>query len=130
MRILSILLVLALIGVVGCTQQASEGTGDQQAVTTKEEAPAKTEAVAAMAVNVGDELTLTGTAGCGHCNFHIAESCAMAMQVADGTIFLLDGIGEDTEAFNQRTKGMEITVIGKVTEAGDANRLAVDSYEM
>jgi hypothetical protein len=129
MRFLSILLVLAWIGFVGCTQKAADDAGGQQA-TAENAAPAKTEAAVAMTVNVGDELTLTGTAGCGHCNFHIAESCAMAMQVADGTVFLLDGIDEDTEAFNQRTKGMEITVIGKVTEAGDANRLAVESYEM
>ena len=136
MRFLNICLVLVLFLAFGCAEQS----GDQAAETTqettaepKEEAAghdAGTEAVAASAVSVGDELTLTGTAGCGHCTYAKGTSCAMAMQVADGTVYILDGIEEDTEAFNQRTDGLEISVVGKVTDTGDPHHLAVESFEM
>jgi len=130
MRFLSILLILALVGVVGCGQEAAENNTEQAAEHVEDAAPADTEAAVASTVSVGDELTLAGTAGCGHCNFQYGEGCAMAMKDANGIVYILDGIDEDTEAFNQRMSGKEITVVGKVTETGEPHHLAVESYEM
>jgi len=136
MRFLNLCLVAILLLAIGCAQQSDQAAEESHEATTPAPAEEATghetggEAVVATTVSVGDEVTLSGTAGCGHCNFQKGDSCAMAMQVADGTIFILDGIEEDTEAFNQRTKGLQISVVGTVTDTGDPHHLDVESYEM
>jgi len=120
--------VLALVACGGAPD--SEPAAEDHAASTPAEhvQPEATEAVAA-SYAIGDKVELTGVAGCGHCSYHTTDSCAMAMQVGD-VVFILDGIDEDTEAFNQRTSGKEIQIVGTITDAGDPMHISVESHEM
>jgi hypothetical protein len=134
MRIFSLIAVLALVFALGCGSQA-ENSDEAAATDHAAEAVADhaADAVAdhgtdAQVAAVGDAVNLTGTAGCGHCTFGKGEGCAMAMQLND-VVYILDGIDEDTEAFNERLAGNQITVAGTLSDIGDPHHIAVESYE-
>ena len=133
MRILSLLAIFALVFALGCGSQTEKSDDAAAAVdqavdhVTSEITDQVQDAVASVAA-VGTAVNLTGTAGCGHCTYGKGEGCAMAMQV-DDVVYILDGIGEDTEAFNQRMAGSEITVAGTLTDIGDPHHIAVESYD-
>ncbi len=77
------------------------------------------------------EIVLTGTTGCGHCNFHKTESCAVGLQTADGHIYVIDGVGEDTEVWNQRFAGKKMMVKGTMAAAqkDGLDHVQMASYE-
>jgi hypothetical protein len=142
MRFLSLLAVLifALSGTLmlaACGQASNSGQENaaEQAVpsqeTTTESAPAPTEGAEVMntAAAVGDHVELTGTQGCGHCQFGKGEGCSIAMQVGD-VVYILDGMADEVEAFNQANAGKQISVVGTLTDAGDPHHIAVESHQV
>mgnify|MGYP003330839761 CR=1 FL=1 len=62
----------------------------------------------------GEEVELKGELGCGHCDYHKAQSCAAGLKTADGKIYLIDNATK--EIMDARVKGAKATVTGKVTE--------------
>lgn len=113
--------ILCLGMAVGCT--SGEGTKQEPAAAkpaaqeTHSKPAESTPANSATAQNVsGTEVQLTGKMGCGHCNFHIGETCSAAMQTADGKIYVIDGVSEESEVFKNRMSGKEITVAGVVKD--------------
>lgn len=86
---------------------------------------------AALSAHEG-EVLVTGTLGCGHCTYNQGETCSAAMQTADGTVYILDGVTTDEEAFNQRFSGKEIVAVGTVVpaEGEGAAHLKVREYNM
>ena len=68
---------------------------------------------------IGQEVTLEGQLGCGHCNFHTGDACSAALQVADGPVVILD-VPEDHELFTDRFSGRQIEVVGTIASIDDA----------
>ncbi len=125
MKYLLTLFIIALLAVAaGCSsegesQQASgdatnQGTKQHSAVEAAREAVAKTEA---RQLEEGAEITVAGTLGCGHCTYHVGESCSAAIQTTDGAVFILD-IAEESEWFQNRYDGTTLEVTGKVQHRG------------
>jgi hypothetical protein len=74
--------------------------------------------------------TLTGTSGCGHCDFKLGDSCSAAMKTADGKIYVLDGVDPESELFKERMKGHEITVKGEIQIVDGQPHMEVGSFHM
>jgi hypothetical protein len=141
MRFLSLLAVLifALSGALmlaACGQASNSGqeNATEQAAPSQETtppSPAPTEGAEVLntAAAVGDHVELTGTQGCGHCQFGKGEGCSIAMQVGD-VVYILDGMADEVESFNQANAGKQITVVGTLTDAGDPHHIAVESHQV
>lgn len=131
-------LILAL-GLVACAGQPSEKQDakpaaghETQAASGHESHDAKPAAGASaeMLPAVGTDVDMNGKTGCGHCTFSKTSSCAVMVQTADGTLYVLDGVGEDTELFSDRMGGKNVHVRGKVSGQRDGYPLvAMNSYE-
>ena len=61
-----------------------------------------------------ETVDLTGTLGCGHCTFHKTSSCAAALKVADGKIYVIDNATPEVMA--AREDAAPAKVSGSVTE--------------
>jgi hypothetical protein len=80
------------------------------------------------AFEIGQQVTLQGQLGCGHCNFHTGEACSAALQVADGPVVILD-VSEDHELYTGRFSGRQIEVVGTIASIDDAGaHVEVDSF--
>jgi hypothetical protein len=138
MKYLTTFAALTLLLIVGCSQGGSNeqaadnaasgnATADhtqmaetpKDAVDSAQEAAAKTELAS---MPEGQEVTVTGKLGCGHCNYHVGTSCSAAVQTADGGIYVLD-VAEDSEWFQNRYDGLDLKVTGTVHHDGDLVKL-------
>jgi hypothetical protein len=109
-------MLAALILVAGC---ASEKSATEEA--------ARTVTVEA----AGGEVVLTGTLACGHCTFHKTPACAAGLQTADGKMYILDGVAEGSELFEERNSEKQVKVVGTLGEMKDQmQHVMVESYEM
>ena len=142
MRFLSLLvvLILALSGsllLAACGQSSNSGQENaaeeaaptQDMTTQSTPAPSEGAETLNMMAAVGDHVELTGTAGCGHCQFGKGEGCSIAMQIGD-VVYILDGMTEDVETFNQANAGKQISVVGTLTDAGDPQHIQVESHQV
>ena len=124
--------LFALVLIAGCGSGGGEATQEQ--ASTHEEASKATEGSAALVAPASYEgaetMTLTGKLGCGHCTHHIGTSCSAALETADGSVYILDGMGAGTEPFDQRFDGLQMKVEGKVAENQGTKFVKVDSYEV
>ncbi len=127
-RTLTALTFVSLVVVLGC------GDGDSQKTTTRDSqraAEATRQQVESSTKPVETEqVTLVGTRGCGHCTFHKGESCAAALQTADGKVYILDGFDSDSEMFQNRMDGAKVKVTGVLTQRGADTHVAVASHEI
>lgn len=138
MKYLTTFAALTLLLIAGCSgggskDQAADNaangnmTADQtqmaetpkEAVDSAQEAAAKTELAS---MPEGQEVTITGKLGCGHCNYHVGTSCSAAVQTAEGGIYVLD-VAEDSEWFENRYDGLDLKVTGTVHHDGDLVKL-------
>jgi glucose/arabinose dehydrogenase len=83
-------------------------------VDEAQEAAAKTEMAS---LPEGQEVTVSGTLGCGHCTYHLTDSCSAALQTADGGTYILD-VGEDSPWFDKRYDSLNLKVTGTVHHEG------------
>jgi hypothetical protein len=141
-RITILLASVAVLALAGCS-----GSGDQSAESAKQtvetaakdvsdaatDAAAKMQdamaAVADLAPKEGETL-LVGTMGCGHCNFHIGDSCAAAMKTADGTVYIMEGVEAGNVLFDERKSEKPIQVVGTTTEKDGVHYVTVRQYNM
>ncbi len=138
MKYLTTFAALTLLLIAGCSQGGSKDqaadnaasgntTADQtqmaetpkDAIDSAQEAAAKTELAS---MPEGQEVTISGKLGCGHCNYHVGTSCSAAVQTADGGIYVLD-VAEDSEWFQNRYDGLDLKVTGTVHHDGDLVKL-------
>ena len=134
MKYLTTFTALTLLLIAGCS---SGGSSDQaannaqtnatteehtnvadmpkEAIDSAKEAAAKVEQAS---MPEGQEVTVTGTLGCGHCNYHVGTSCSAAIQTADGVIYVLD-VPQDSEWFQNRYDGGDLKVTGKIHHEGE-----------
>ena len=128
----------AILLVAGCGGGSGYGDGDQatdQAETAQQEAheaanEAGSAALVAPASYEGAEtMTLTGDLGCGHCSHQMGTSCSAALQTADGTVYILDGMGAGDMPFDKRFDGLKLKVVGAVAQNQGTNFVKVDSVE-
>ena len=125
MRRLAVLLALVFLS-GGCSSK-EDGSSD---VTTEAERAQTADVPAAQAAVAEGEVTLTGTMGCGSCTFKTADECTAAIRTADGVVYLLEGVEQESELFTERLGGDEVRVVGVPREEGGTRYLAVQSYEM
>ena len=135
-KLILLLAVVSTLAFLGCGQKASDShnaetpAADTHADTHAADHSAADADVAAAAYAVGDEVTLAGTIGCGHCNFSAGEGCSAAVQTADGGIYILD-VEESSEAFQARMSGKPVEVVGTISAIGeDASTVTVASIKL
>ena len=73
-------------------------------------------------------VDLTGTLGCGHCTFHKTSSCAAALKVADGKIYVIDNATPEVMA--AREDATPAKVSGTVTEKGGVLHIQATKQEL
>jgi hypothetical protein len=114
-RPLILFLGLALLSVAGCQKAKTEAPAGQTAEhAATETAPAQTQTAA------GETVTLTGNVGCGHCNFGKTSECSSAIQTADGTVTVIDGVSTDSELWKLREENMKpAEVTGTIAQGPD-----------
>jgi hypothetical protein len=138
MKLLSLFCLVALLALTACgggggeaesTAQTGDQTADQMAETTPagETADGSHLAQAKMPVE-GETISVEGTLGCGHCNYHVGEKCSAAIQTADGAIYILD-VAEDSEWFQDRFSGKKLAVEGKVHIVDDLHHIEASSIQ-
>ena len=119
MKRFTALAIPALLLIAGCASEPESTT--EQAATAEP----------AMAAKAGSEVVLAGTLGCGHCTFKTTESCAVGVQTADGATYILDGVAEGDELFQERQSGKDVRIVGTMAEKkDDGQHVMVVSYEM
>ncbi len=125
----ALLFGLALIGCGGQQGEQAATHGDTQSAATESAPAADTETPAAEA---SAPVTLTGTVGCGHCNFGKTSSCSAAIQTAAGDVYVIDGVEHDSELWKLReenAKACEVT--GTVAKGDDGlMHLNLGSYKI
>lgn len=127
-----ILLLAAAVLAAGCASQdkADSAARAEKSMPASEPAPAaqaaQADADAAPSLAVA---TVTGTLGCGHCTYETTTSCAAAVRTDDGVVWILEGIGEDSELFTDRYDAGVVEVTGSPREDAGKHYLAVESYE-
>ena len=117
---IALLFFVAALALFVSACSGSEPTAPAEAAKAASTAPvdAAAEAMEA-AYELGQEVTLKGQLGCGHCNFQTGETCSAALQVAEGPVVILD-VAEDHELFTDRFSGKQIEVVGTVASVDDA----------
>ena len=126
----------AVVLIAGCGGGSGSETAEQTedaANTAHEEAMEQTQDQAALVAPASydgaETTTLTGSLGCGHCTHQVGTSCSAALQTADGTVYVLDGMDAGDVPFDKRFDGITLKVVGKVAENQGTNFVKVDSFE-
>ncbi len=125
-----------MVLVLGCG-----GSTEQARTTAEAEEPAQTESsqdiAAATPAKVkapeGIELAsmaLEGKLGCGHCSFQAKEECSLAMQTADGEIYMIEAGDRQEELMDKRLDEPEIKIAGRVGEVEGQKVIYTDSVEL
>lgn len=125
-------------GKTGAEQDAGTSAREEAAVPAADDAavaaqPARIpvpEASGAQAVDATAQVDVEGKLGCGHCNYHVKDSCSLAMQAADGTVYLLEAGDRQDELMDARLDQPEVKVAGRVTEVDGHKVIYTDTVEM
>lgn len=125
--------LVALLALAACSSggndQTAEPAADQAAEATT--TPAETDAAGTTTAEVRTgEIEIAGTLGCGHCTHSIGENCSAAVQTADGAVYILEGLAEGDEPYDDRFSGKTITVRGGAVERDGVGYVTVTSFEM
>jgi hypothetical protein len=130
MKQLSVGLVLALVALAGCQPASKEAqTEKPSAAPAAEQASATTEAATTASAQ---PVTLSGTVGCGHCNFGKTSECSAAIQTADGNVTVIDGVTHDSELWKLREENATpAEVTGTVAQGPDGlQHMQMASYKI
>jgi len=117
----------AILLFAGCG--GNSGNDQEAAHEAANEATQESAALVAPASYDGEAVTLEGSLGCGHCTHHIGTSCSAALETADGTVYILDGMKEGDAPFDQRFDGLTLKVVGQTAMNGDTHFVKVESFE-
>ena len=131
----------ALALVFGCSGNTAEDASQADTPKADETAMAETDSHAGHDHAADEEaaggaeaemasVTLSGTLGCGHCSYHMTESCAPAMKTADGVVYLIEGGEKQQELMDNRLDNPEVKIAGRVTEVDGQKVIYTDSVEM
>lgn len=123
------LLLAASLAACGGSSKEKSGVAQDHSAPASGMSAAKPAAEQAMNTSTEGAMELVGTTGCGHCNFHKTESCAVGLQTADGHFYVVDGVGQDTEVWNQRFSGKKMKVKGTVAAKDGLDHVQMASYE-
>lgn len=131
------LMVLALLaGCGGNTAENASQTEDMQAdsqtamtETDGHEGHAHTQEAGGTEAETAS-VTMNGTLGCGHCSYHLTETCAPAMKAEDGVVYILESDKDRAELMDHRLDNPEIKVAGRVAEVDGQKVIYTDSVEM
>ena len=74
-------------------------------------------------------MTLDGTLGCGHCTYKTTEGCSVALQTADGQVYVVEG-GDQAALMDVRMDQPVASVSGKVTTRDGLKIIQVESYNL
>ena len=124
--------LLAIFALAACSSGGGDNATQETAAEATEAAAETTETtaeVAAAPIQTG-EIEIAGTVGCGHCTHQIGEGCSAAVQTADGAIYILEGVGEGDEPFEQRFDGKMITVRGESVERDGVGYVTVAGFDL
>jgi hypothetical protein len=127
MRRILLMVPVAVIA-AGCASQESgdaASKAEAPAPAMEEPAPAVMETTPVMA----EPASVSGTMGCGHCNYGVTPACSAALQTADGVVWILEEVDEQSELFQQRKELGMVSVTGTAREEAGVHYLAVTAYE-
>jgi hypothetical protein len=133
------LIGIAVLGLaIGCGQ-SGEKAADQTAANTADDHAAMDDAaeVAAtpgmMEVPADAEMasiTVEGNMGCGHCTFHVKDSCSLAMKSTDGTVYMLEAGDQQEALMETRYDEAAVLVAGRVAEVDGQKIIYTDTVEL
>lgn len=123
---------LAVFALAACSSGGGDSATDETTPAAEAEShgEAGTEAEVATANVLTGEIEIAGKLGCGHCTHGIGEGCSAAVQTADGAIYILEGMAEGAEPFDQRFDGKQITVRGNAVERDGVGYLTVAGFDL
>jgi len=123
---LGIALVVGLMGCQGAGKQATEENAAAQHPAGEQAATQTPPAGEAQAV------TLAGNVGCGHCNFGKTSECSSAIQTADGTVTVIDGVSTDSELWKLREENMKpAEITGTIAQGPDGlQHIQITSFKI
>jgi hypothetical protein len=126
-----LLFVSAAVITAGCASQETGEPAAKAEAPATETTPSITETMPAETMPAEAELaTVSGTMGCAHCNFQLTPTCAAAVQTADGVVWILEGVDEQSELFQHRKDLGMVNVSGTQRTDAGMSYLAVSSYEV
>lgn len=123
--------LLAVFALSACSSGGSE-TASQAADTAADHAAATATTdvgTQVASVKTGD-IEIVGKLGCGHCDHAIGETCSAAVQTADGSVYILEGLGAGDELFESRYGGKEVTVRGVSVERDGVGYVTVATFDL
>jgi len=129
--------MLAVFGwALGCGGSTENATTDETAAkngepagkanTAMNEAAATTEGAPTELASV----VMNGKIGCGHCTFHIGETCALAMEAEDGTVYMLEAGDQQAALMDVRYDRPQVKVTGRVAEVDGQKVIYTDSVDL
>lgn len=125
-------------GRTGAEQEAGTAAREEAAVPAADDAavaaqPARIpvpEATGSQAVEATAQVDVEGKLGCGHCNYHVKDSCCLAMQATDGTVYLLEAEERQDELMDARLDQPAVKVTGRMAEVDGHKVIYTDTVEM
>lgn len=119
-NLILMLAAVSLLAFLGCGEKGGDANEAAETAETTagtahgaDDGHGHDHADAQVAHTVGDAVKLSGTLGCGHCNFSTGDGCSAALQTTDGVVYILD-VDQGHEAFQNRMDGGSAQVAGAV----------------
>lgn len=129
--------MLAVLGwALGCGGSQTDQTATkEEAGDHPETAAAENATPAAQDVQTEDaaelaSVVMDGKIGCGHCTFHIGDTCSLAMEAEDGTVYLLEAGDQQAELMDVRYDRPMAKVTGRVADVDGQKVIHTDSVEL
>jgi hypothetical protein len=115
----------------GETQETpAAGEGSAATGTTAEGVSAAPGQIPVPAEGTIEHASLSGKLGCGHCTFHVKDSCTLAMKTDDGAVYIVDAGPRQEELFKVRYDEPAVLVAGHIEDVDGVKLIHAESVEL
>jgi hypothetical protein len=101
--------------------QAAADAGEVEATPARIPVPEESEAA---------RVSLSGKLGCGHCTYHVKDSCTLAMKTDGGEVYLVQAGTRQEELMGKRYDDLSVLVTGRIGEEDGFKVVYADSVEV
>ena len=128
-------MTLAALLVAGCGGGSQSASKSQPAETPQADAgssggPEASKGMIPAPDAAAATVSLAGTLGCGHCTFHVKDSCTLAMKTEAGEVYLIEAGPQQEALMDKRYDEPAVLVAGRVSEVDGQKILYADSVEL
>jgi hypothetical protein len=129
---------VAVMGLaLGCGgSEKAETSAQGESAATEEVADASQEPVASAKLKAPEtqmelaSIDATGKLGCGHCTFEVIDECSLALQDAEGEVYLIEAGDRQDELMEKRYDELTAAISGRVAEVNGQKVIYTDSVEL